>query len=167
MISERMDRRGLIPVFMTPEEVAAIKGSGKSLNDRVSELAPKRGASGSLTLQWRLTPVEDIDSAHADEKHYTIDLAMQFSGIPRQEGKLQLLENDPFALAECTRTSPAVLCGVSHHCPVRGAIAGVHQRLHDMLAKVTLADLFGPVEESFGMQLGFLVPHHERQLATT
>jgi Rrf2 family transcriptional regulator, cysteine metabolism repressor len=76
--------------------------------------------------------------------------------------------DDPFTLTECTRSEPdAALCGLSHHCPVRGAIGALHNRLRGMLATVTLADLFGPVEESVGMQLGILVPHLEHHLATS
>lgn len=73
--------------------------------------------------------------------------------------------DDPFKLTECTRPDPEHPCDQVHCCPVRHSIAELHGRLVDMLGKVTLADLFGPVEETAGMQLGFLHPTLE-QLAT-
>ena len=50
---------------------------------------------------------------------------------------------DSFYLAECNRASPDECCVLFASCPVKGAVAAVHRRLRDVLAGVTLAELFG------------------------
>ena len=40
-------------------------------------------------------------------------------------------------------------------------------KFQGMLGKVTLAELFGSVDETVGMQLGIAVPRLEPQLATS
>ena len=52
--------------------------------------------------------------------------------------------DDSFRLTECTDSLPGESCNVMALCPLRHAIADVHQRLRDVLREVTLADLFRP-----------------------
>jgi Rrf2 family protein len=58
----------------------------------------------------------------------------------------ELLESleEPFHLAECTRTLPPSCCTFEDVCPVRGAIAEVDRRIREVLRNVTLADLCRP-----------------------
>jgi Rrf2 family cysteine metabolism transcriptional repressor len=69
----------------------------------------------------------------------------------------ELIESldDPFRLAECNHP-PAHAhddgCTHSELCPLKGAIAGVHERVRAVLRQVTLAELFRPAptpRESF------------------
>jgi len=92
--------------------------------------------------------------------------------LNRPAGDIVLTElmdalDDPLHLAECNKADPVRFCGLLDRCPVRGAVAEVHRRLHDVLSHVTLAELFGPVESFNGMQLGLLMPRREPQLATS
>jgi Rrf2 family protein len=50
---------------------------------------------------------------------------------------------DTFSLAECNRATPDECCVLFAACPVKGAVAEVHRRVRDVLAGVTLAELFG------------------------
>jgi Rrf2 family protein len=50
--------------------------------------------------------------------------------------------DDPFHLAECTRTPEECGCTLAPVCPIRGPIAEVHHRIRELLRSVTLADLF-------------------------
>jgi len=50
--------------------------------------------------------------------------------------------DDSFRLAECNHTAPESICTLMAICPLKHAIADVHQRLRDVLRTVTLADLF-------------------------
>jgi Rrf2 family protein len=52
--------------------------------------------------------------------------------------------DDPFRLAECNRIVPGDICTLTAICPVKHAIADVHQRIRDVLRTVTLAELFKP-----------------------
>ena len=73
--------------------------------------------------------------------------------------------DDTLYLAQCNKTEPAELCGLAHLCPVKGAVAEVHRRLRDVLANVTLAELFGPAEGPGGLHAERLELSLERQLA--
>jgi Rrf2 family protein len=50
---------------------------------------------------------------------------------------------DTFHLAECNRDTPDECCVLFASCPVKEAVAAVHRRVRDVLAGVTLAELFG------------------------
>ena len=53
---------------------------------------------------------------------------------------------DTFYLAECNRETPDECCVLFASCPVKGPVAEVHRRVRDVLAGVTLAELFGQPE---------------------
>jgi len=82
-------------------------------------------------------------------------------------GLAELLDllDEPFRLADCSRLSGdeqadgKEACGLSGVCPVRGAIAEVDRRIRDVLATVTLADLFREPEV---IQAGAATPADER-----
>ncbi len=50
--------------------------------------------------------------------------------------------DDPFHLAECSKTPEECGCNLMGVCPVRDPIAEVHRRIRDLLRTVTLAELF-------------------------
>jgi Rrf2 family cysteine metabolism transcriptional repressor len=52
--------------------------------------------------------------------------------------------DDPFRLAECNRSVPEDVCTLTAICPVKHAIAEVHERIREVLRTVTLAELFRP-----------------------
>jgi Rrf2 family protein len=80
----------------------------------------RRGVKGGYVLR---RPAEEI---HLDE-------LMQALG-------------ETFRLAECTKGDQEEDCVVLSSCPVRDALARVHQRLCNVLHDITLTDLFGPPE---------------------
>jgi Rrf2 family protein len=50
---------------------------------------------------------------------------------------------DTFYLTECNRETPDECCALFGTCPVKGPVAEVHRRVYDVLARVTLAEIFG------------------------
>jgi hypothetical protein len=108
----RVQRRGFKPIWITLDDLGVEdEPQGKSLDDKVAELASKRNAAGSLVIQWGPAPVDDIDTAHADEKRYVIHSSLRVRGISglavakantansvpgKVEGRMELLENDSF-----------------------------------------------------------------------
>ena len=110
LATARVQRRGFTPVWLTADDLGTESvPEGKGLDDRVAELATKRGAAASLVIQWAPAPIDDIDTAHADEKRYVIHSALQVRGWPvsvkaaapgsvpgKLEGRMELLENDSF-----------------------------------------------------------------------
>jgi Rrf2 family protein len=84
--------------------------------------------------------------------------------LRRPAGEIRMSElmdalDDPLYLAQCNRPGADGSCGLTHVCPVRGAIGEVHRRLRDMLANVTLAELFGPAGADAAVHLELLEPH--------
>lgn len=67
--------------------------------------------------------------------------------LERPTGEISLAElmdalDDPFHLAECSKTPEECGCTLVNVCPVRGPIAEVHRRIRELLRAVTLAELF-------------------------
>jgi Rrf2 family protein len=50
--------------------------------------------------------------------------------------------DDPFHLAECSKTPEECACTLAPICPVRGPITEVHRRIREVLRGVSLAELF-------------------------
>jgi len=65
--------------------------------------------------------------------------------------------DEGFHLTECTKAGPEEVCTLVHTCPVRSGIAGVHERIREILRTVTLAELFHPVAPEAGTQFGLEV----------
>ena len=68
---------------------------------------------------------------------------------PAEEVRLvELIESleDPFRFAECNQPLEDDGCHLMHICPVKGPIAEIHQRIRDMLSRLTLADIFRTTE---------------------
>jgi len=65
--------------------------------------------------------------------------------------------DESFSLTACTKAGPEEVCSLLNTCPVRGGIAGVHQRIREILRTVTLAELFRPVALEAGTQFGLEV----------
>jgi|SRR5262249_8790218 len=65
--------------------------------------------------------------------------------------------DEGFHLTPCTKTGPEDVCSLLKTCPVRVGIAGVHQRIRDILRTVTLAELFQSVAPEAGTQFGLEV----------
>jgi Rrf2 family protein len=66
---------------------------------------------------------------------------------PEEMNLAELMEalDDSFHLAECCKAEAGQeLCGLLALCPVKAAIADVHQRIYELLRRVTLAELFRP-----------------------
>jgi Rrf2 family protein len=75
--------------------------------------------------------------------------------------------DDAFRLAECNRAMPDDVCTLTAICPLKNAIAEVHQRLRDILRTVTLADLFRPCPHDLApMSLGLMTIPEKSQMFT-
>ncbi|HAR42450.1 MAG TPA: hypothetical protein DCS07_07430, partial [Bdellovibrionales bacterium] len=97
LVKNRLQRRGLVPVWLNDEEVSGFKG--KALNDRVTELAKTKGLAGALVMQWGQVISDDIDDIHGEDKNYFTQSYLFLRDMEKQEGKLDLLENDRFETA--------------------------------------------------------------------
>jgi Rrf2 family protein len=61
--------------------------------------------------------------------------------------------DEPFRLAECNSPTPDDGCSIFQSCPMKGAIAEVHERIRDVLSTLTLADVFRPATQGHSAEL--------------
>lgn len=92
---ERIERRGSVPVFVGTDEVDA-KLAGKALEARIAQLVEEKKASGSLLLHWYKAPLDDVDTAHADELRFVVRSALVVKDVSHHEGQLELFEAGSF-----------------------------------------------------------------------
>jgi hypothetical protein len=83
----RAERRGFVPVWITPEEL---------VDTKPVELAEKRNASGSLAVELKPAPMDDVDSAHADEKRFVNSCAFDIRGVLHYEDQSEIYDTDSF-----------------------------------------------------------------------
>ncbi len=95
LVTDQFARRGFKAVWLTPEETGE-QVTPKGAENRVKSLAKARGIGSYVVLLWRPLATEDIDSAHADEQRFFVNLSLSFPGGIEQTTRLELLENDSF-----------------------------------------------------------------------
>ncbi|MGZ3689483.1 MAG: hypothetical protein ACXVBW_14370, partial [Bdellovibrionota bacterium] len=96
LVNNRIVRRGLQPAWLSPEDVADPKLVGKALDDWLADVAARKNFAGAVAVQWNPAPIDDIDTAHADEKRYIIHAFLDVREISKSGGQLELMENDGF-----------------------------------------------------------------------
>ena len=92
----RLQRRGLTPVWLKEEEAGVNGLKGKALYDKVTDISKTKGLAGAMIIELVQVVSDDIDDAHADEKNYFTGFYLYLRDLEKQEGKLELLENDRF-----------------------------------------------------------------------
>ena len=85
----RAERRGFVPVWISPEEL---------VDTKPLELAEKRNASGALVVELKPAPMDDVDSAHADEKRFINSCAFDIRGLLHHEDQSEIYDTDSFEL---------------------------------------------------------------------
>lgn len=105
----RLERRGFTPVWIQPGDLRDLSGKssglqlvGKALDDRILQVAARKGWMGAMVIQLQIAANDPGDTAHADEKRTSVRSALLFremeGGIQkaeRQEGGIEVLESDP------------------------------------------------------------------------
>jgi hypothetical protein len=96
LVRQRLERRGFVASWVTAEEAEQLKGSFKVLNDRVVALSQAQGLNAALTVLVEPVPVDDLDSAHADERRFYIQAELTLKDIGHPAGKLEILDSESF-----------------------------------------------------------------------
>ncbi len=73
--------------------------------------------------------------------------------------------DEGFHLAECTQPPTGGQCSLTAVCPVKGAIAEVHERIREVLRGVTLAEVVRPRDPHTSSLLGLNLLPAEQVLA--
>ena len=73
LAAARLEHRGFEVVKVDAQDLEASDGEAATAPaKKLEELARARSIPASFALQWNKAPVEDMDSAHADEAHYSV-----------------------------------------------------------------------------------------------
>ena len=107
LAAARIQRRGLIPLWLKPQDPIsrAIKDlSGQKLNDKLSEYVEEKKLTSVLSLYWKLAPPDPEDRSHVDEIRYQVSSFLYFPKFSdnddfRREGKVEILEKDSIVAA--------------------------------------------------------------------
>jgi hypothetical protein len=99
IVQLRLERRGLTPVFLSSDELSP-QANNQLLFDQLASKSKQKGTLGSVLVSWNLIPVDASDTAHADEKHYSIESFFQAGEFPVLSRQKEILENDSFEVAE-------------------------------------------------------------------
>lgn len=97
LVKSRLELRGFTPVWLTSEELGSgVRLMGKLLDEKVAEQAKAKNFAGAFVLDWAPVPVDDIESAHADENHYFIHSFILIRDLAKLDGRMELMDTDTF-----------------------------------------------------------------------
>jgi hypothetical protein len=105
MMTDRIHRRGLEISWLTTEDLTAPALPERELHDKLVELTntASDGPVGAIAVHLRTAPIDDIDTAHADDKRLQV-LTFLFVKDPnghelsRNEGTLEVFDTEPLEL---------------------------------------------------------------------
>lgn len=99
LIQARLERRGWTPVSVKAEDLSRTVQS-LPLEEKVESLAQNQKIGSSLVVRWAPAPVEDLDTAHADEKRYILSSVLQVKDLSLPPKKKELLDTESFEASE-------------------------------------------------------------------
>ena len=95
-VNNVLDNRGFQPVWLTDSEMLVGTPGPKVLEDRLSALCRQKKERAGIIVTFTPAPSEEIDTAHADEPRYLIDLVMSLRGVSQIQRKKEILGNESF-----------------------------------------------------------------------
>ena len=95
LVKERLERRGIAPIWATAEQVDP-KLTGKALEEQFSKVVNETKNRASLVVEWKKAVGDDEDAAHADELKYTVRAILGARGLGKQEGQLEIFDTGNF-----------------------------------------------------------------------
>lgn len=111
LVQTRLERRGLAPVWMNigdlPPQAQQPLQIEEVLNSRVSTVnsngslnGNSKALVGSLLIYWAPAPVDDLDTAHADDKRFVLKSSLQLKGTFQIKRDKEILDNETFEVAQ-------------------------------------------------------------------
>ncbi len=97
-IKDSMERREFVLSWVTPKDIASVATLGKEVDEKLISYAESKNIPVALSVQMRTAPIDNIDTAHADEEHYQFSTFLYIKDLTRSEGQMDLLSSDSFKL---------------------------------------------------------------------
>jgi hypothetical protein len=123
----RAERRGFVPVWITPEEL---------VDTKPAELAEKRNASGALAVELKPAPMDDVDSAHADEKRFVNSCSFDIRGVLHYEDQSEIYDTDSFEQTSAKLLTQAFV-QLGTKAMATGASAAASQEMQIQISGIT------------------------------
>lgn len=95
-VSNVLDNRGFQPLWVSDQEMVTDSPGLSLLEDRLNALSRQRKERGGMIITWTPASDEEIDTAHADELRFTVDVLIMLKGMSKIQRKKEILENVSF-----------------------------------------------------------------------
>jgi hypothetical protein len=122
LVQARIVKRGFSPLLVNPTEIPSGSNVG-AIEDQMTTLINKKNASGAILVQWKPAPVDDLDTAHADESRYVLRSFLQVKNVFLQSQPKELLDSDNFEVAEARILTDLFIDLGMKFAPVESVIA--------------------------------------------
>jgi hypothetical protein len=99
LVRLRVERRGLTPIWLSADDF----GPASTLvpfEDQMVAMVKQKNVAGALVVQWAPAPIEEIDTAHADEKKYIIHSFLRIGENSFRNRQKELMDTDSFEVVE-------------------------------------------------------------------
>lgn len=90
LVTERLQRRGFVPIFPSERELDP-QASGSNLEVKLQELAGKQKSSGFLMVQWIRAP---MDEDHPGDNRFQIRSILSVKDFHRAEGEQEIFATE-------------------------------------------------------------------------
>ena len=94
-----LESRGLRPAWVSARDLGLegpLDPGAESVESRLTQRAQAKKDFGALVVSWNPAPEEEIDTAHADEKRYWVEIHLSLPGTPSIYRKKEILDNESF-----------------------------------------------------------------------
>ncbi|MEO5970472.1 MAG: hypothetical protein ABIQ95_11145 [Bdellovibrionia bacterium] len=101
LVQAQMWRRGMTPNLMSTDELK-LPATEVEIQDQVVAMAKEKGADASVVVQWGPAPVDDIDTAHADELRFVLRSFLKVGDFSPILKEREVVGNDSFLVSEAS-----------------------------------------------------------------
>lgn len=93
-----MERREFVVSWVSPKDLGSSTTLGKELDEKLVAFAETKGVPVVFSVQLRIAPIDNIDTAHADEEHYQVSTFLYVKDLVRTDGHVEIMSSDSFTI---------------------------------------------------------------------
>lgn len=101
LVQGQLWRRGMTPNLLSTDELK-LPATEVEIQDQVVALVKQKGADAGVVVQWGPAPVDDIDTAHADDPRFVVRSFLKIGDSSPFLKQREILGNDSFLASEAT-----------------------------------------------------------------
>jgi hypothetical protein len=93
-----LERRDFVVTWITSKDLGTSVTTGKELDEKLVNFAEAKGVPVVVSVQLRVAPIDNIDTAHADEEHYQVSTFLYVKDLVKTDGHVELMSSDSFRI---------------------------------------------------------------------